>query len=555
MHDRPFRDLRVTLRAAGGSTGRMLFRRRRDPYNVRMKRTAGSPLIAFLGALLGATPTAAQVGNSPAGLSGLPAELVRVAEIDGRDSVSTVLFRRHSETWHPPGAPWFVQVLPVELTATRNSGWADDRYDGLLWAGRGGSASARFGLVAGWRWLTVALQPEIAGWENLPYDIRAPADTLNPFHHPFYNVDLPQRMGPDGGSEWSMGQSYARVDVKAVGVGYSNENLWTGPATRYPILMSNAAPGFPHFFAETTRPLDIVVGSLHVRGLLGWTRESVAFDTIPANDFSNLFAWGLAVRPRGLEWLEVGVQRFLHYSVNERWGVDPRQVFDFLQPSDTNRWGNELAGIYMRAVLPESRVEFYAEWTRDDRFAGWFGDFIPEPDHSQGYMLGVQKIVGIGSARLRLRAETVDLQEQSELRLGAGRPLPTYYNHGQVIRGYTHRGQVLGAFIGPGSDAQFLGADVLTAGDAIAGLWVERVRRNDARPTRVGLVYDERDVYPFRHDVEVSAGARAGLWLGDVNVAASAAWARRYHRLFLQDTDDNVRLTFDLSWWPERSRL
>src|SRR5690606_19519601 len=139
---------------------------------------------------------------------------------------------------------------------------------------------------------------------------------------------------------------------------------------------------------------------------------------------------------------------------------------------------NQLFSIFARWAFPEVGFEVFAEWARDDHWED-LDDLLMEPDHSQTYMLGFQKVVLAGPRWVRLYGELAHLQSSSTYRSGRGGPF-IMYAHSQLRQGYTHRGQLLGAAIGPGSDAQILGADVF-APWGMAGLFLERVRwDNDA---------------------------------------------------------------------------
>lgn len=481
----------------------------------------------------------ALVGQQPVGFAGRSADLLDYAMLSRRSTAESVLFRRFSETVEHLVEERKLTSLPAVAHGSYNSGWADDRDNGALWAGRGSSGLLRAGVAARWRGISAAFVPEIAWWQNDAYRTRG-----NTGGHPFYSLDLPQRLGTSAGSEISFGQSFVQVQGWSVAAGLSNENLWSGPANRYPILHGASAPGYPHLFAGSQRPLDLRIALVEVRAVLGWTQESAAFDPEPDNDFASLFGWGVALRPRGIEWLEVGVQRILIFPVASRFTIDSDNIIGFVAPSDTNRVGSELAGIYGRVRLPESGFELYGEWAREDRFATWLEDFFPEPDHSQGFMLGVRKIFPLDHGSVALHGELVDLQEQSERREGAGRPLPVFYAHGEPPKGYTHRGQILGASVGPGADAQFVGLDWLSTGPLrLVGAFVERVRRNDT-------AFEQREAFPYRHDVELIGGLRGlGQWR-DFSVDGQVSVARRHNRLFLEPLDHNVKVDLVLTWWP-----
>jgi hypothetical protein len=106
--------------------------------------------------------------------------------------------------------------------------------------------------------------------------------------------------------------------------------------------------------------------------------------------------------------------------------------------------------------------------------------------------------------------------------------VPVWYTHGLNLS-YTHRGQLLGAWIGPGGDSQTLGVDVFSAGGRV-GAFLERVRRNDAyywaviEPTR-----DSPD-----HDAELGGGLRGVLLRRGLELTWEAALAKRWNRDWLE---------------------
>src|SRR5699024_10219580 len=108
----------------------------------------------------------------------------------------------------------------------------------------------------------------------------------SPYNYPERptGIDWPQRFGDNSVRSNELGQSYVRFDAYGLAAGVSTENLWWGPAQRYPILMSNTAPGFPHIFAGTGRPLDIYIGKLELEAIWGRLSESDYFDNDPDND-------------------------------------------------------------------------------------------------------------------------------------------------------------------------------------------------------------------------------------------------------------------------------
>ncbi len=139
---------------------------------------------------------------------------------------------------------------------------------------------------------------------------------------------------------------------------------------------------------------------------------------------------------------------------------------------------------------------------------------------------------------MRFGMELTDLQEMAGI--GSANGLPVYYVHGSGLD-YTNRGQLLGAWIGPGADSQTIAVDVFHRGGRIGG-YLERVRRNDA--------YYWEVVEPvqgnFSHDAEIALGFRQALTVGPVEVSWDASAAYRQNRDFIRH-EPNFRGAVTLS--------
>lgn len=113
----------------------------------------------------------------------------------------------------------------------------------------------------------------------------------------------------------------------------------------------------------------------------------------------------------------------------------------------------------------------------------------------------------------------------------------SWYTHPANL-GYTNGGQLLGAGIGPGGDAQTLAVDWISAEGRIGG-YVERIGRNE------GAYWSSVDpstsgVPGFGHDVEVTAAARQLLFAGPFELSWELGVQHRWNRDFLQ-AENNVR--------------
>ncbi len=438
------------------------------------------------------------------------------------------------------------------LRAFANSRFPTTHNDGAVWQGRGLTTALDFGLTAKWRWLTVSAQPTLLFAQNRSFEL-APVSGPDPYVYPWRAIDLPQRFGP--GAVWSLdpGQSEVRVDTHGVSVGASTKNMWWGPGIRNAIVMSDNAPGFPHAFIGTSHPIGIGIGDVEAQWIWGRLQQS---DWVDPSLPSERFVTGIvaAYSPSFLSGLSLGFTRVFYgwvpaggntlgdyFAVFQ--GLRKRTLATPQNPTGDDEF-DQLASVFWRWVLPESGFEVYGEWARNDH--SWeLRDFLLEPEHSQGYTLGLQKALELQADRvLALNVEFTHLEKSTTDQV---RAVPTYYAHDIVKQGYTQKGQVIGAGIGPGGDSQFLGAD-LYARWGKAGLFVERiVHDNDAyyhwaRPNN-GQTY-------CCHDVSFDIGMRGLLFVNDFDLGAGMILTREYNRYFYGLDLWNLNLSLSARWRP-----
>lgn len=493
-------------------------------------------------------PAAPDIPRDPR-IGGLFDDLTRIHEILGLAPYHGRVVRRLSRP-DSGAADLRITLLPVRAHGVANSGFPRTGNDGLLWAGRGASMAVSAGARLRWGPLSAALAPEIAWQQNAPYEFaRVTADSgFSEFVLPFHRgIDLPQRFGDAAYVSVAPGQSHVRLDAWGAALGFSSENLWWGPAARYPILMGSTAPGFPHAFVGTSGPLGVGIGALEVELVWGRLTESDYFDVNPDNDHSMLVGLVGAFSPYLFPGLTLGGIRVFQYAAEpggSGWDFGADALLGMFGGTPDNRPGNELASLFARWVFVESGAEVYFEWGRDDRFMD-LEELIQEPDHGQVYLLGAQKVTPVhDDLSLRVQIEAVALQEQGPQREGS-RFIPVVYTHSSVRQGYTHRGQLLGAWIGPGGDAQYLALDALLPWGTFGG-FIERVRRVDAS----NAALEARRWSPYEHDTEMTFALRSLVAsLGDVRLAGTLSFGYRFNRDFLGD-DSNIGLAVEGAWTP-----
>ena len=522
--------------------------------------------LAFWTAIAVAPPALAQDRSKMVG--GELDEYLRLLELEGKAGGMPLVFGSFSsgrymtaDSNHLWGARYRLegqQTRPTTVTVSHifptieflyNSAYPRSANDGALWSGKGLSGTLTGGASATWGPVTATFYPTVYFSQNRDF-VLAPI-TFNDrteFAYPWSaNIDWPQRFGSDAIKEFDLGQSGIRIDLGGFTAALSTENMLWGPAFRNPIIMGNSAPGFPHVDLGTGHPVSIGIGDLEVRAVWGELRESDYFDTNSGNDRRYITGLTLGFKPDFLPGLTIGGTRILY----QKWpdgGLGAGEIFDVLGEffreatidavgSVVNDSTDQTISLVVRWVLPRSGFEAYVEWARGD-FSGNLRDFVIEPDHSRTYTFGFAKALPSGDGVLRLRGESTTLGRSSTFLI---RGSPSYYTHSIVTAGYTHRGQILGAAIGPGGQSQYLGIDRYT-NTGRWGVFIQRVRFND---DYYFANFTDRGV----HDVELTLGASVLRFVRNFDLGATIELSRRLNWKFQRRNDvTNVKLGLRLGW-------
>lgn len=497
-------------------------------------------------------PTSGAVTRLP--LVGSPAEdHLRLRQLAGGTEVDGFLIRSPSSRLRPLGGPGRVRwsLLAPQVEAAWNSTLPFSLNEGAMWAGRGASAQVTLGARVEAGPLSLVFAPQLTYAQNRAFQT-LPPDTLSrsAFAAPWYvgrhSADVPLRFGNRPLVSLHPGQSTLSYTSYGVAAGVSTENQWWGPGIRNAIVMSSNAEGFPHFFLRTASPVRTRFGAVEGKWIVGGLAESLFFDTVSTNDVRSLSGFVATFRPAATPGLTVGLSRVVYAAVDRAADV-PAHALDMLTrwdhpgppvrtvaPGDTTRrdtvfvWPREpgreqLFSVFGRWVLPPDGVEVYAEWARTQLPAS-LGDMVKQPNHTQGYTLGLQWAKPVRRDDVfRLQTEITYLEESTTFN---NRPLQGYYVSASVPQGYTNRGRVIGAAIGPGASSQWL------AGDYVARRWQVgafggRVRWNND-------VYYEEPWWKgyVAHDVSVFGGVRGGFRVWDLDVGVEYQNSLRYNYLF-----------------------
>jgi hypothetical protein len=506
-------------------------------HTASMRRSLQLTLLLAL--LLGATPCAAPallaqvVPGRAAEIGTMSADRARVRQITG----ATLESAPTSDSL-PPLRP----VLPT-IRYTWNSALPNDGNDAGLWSGRGANISLSGGVEYRRRFpnglLSVVLAPEVDYSRNVPFPLFSGGQPgrsafSSPWHVGQSSADLPLRFGDVPVREIGLGQSSVTFTMPRIAFGASASNEWWGPALRNTLLLSNNAAGVPRLFVRTARPVHTRFGEFEGRAFIGALTESPFFDQNPSNDVRSLSALLVTYRPAIDTGLTIGLSRLVMARASSGFGVLPHLLdvvlqYEPIQPeADTGSTGqsyqhtDQLFSLFARWVFPRSGFETYVEWSRME-LPRSIHEYLEVPQSTQGYTIGLQYAQPHRhESYFRLQGEVTYLEQTQVL---PNRPTMDYYTGRAAPQGFTQRGQVLGAAIGPGSSTQFIGMDWM-AKSWQAGAFVGRTRtENDALYRLLGPSV-------VQHDVTIFSGIRGGARLPWTDVSGELTVGRRLNYLF-----------------------
>lgn len=462
---------------------------------------------------------------------------LRLAQLLGEEPTDGYMVRTLSSSRAPRG----VSVVLPDARVVWNSKIPFSLNQGGMFAGRGSSLRVTGGMRAEAGPLSVSLVPVLITEENASFQLRrytedeSRDELSSPWHWGIEFADLPSRFGRSRRNRIGLGESSVAATVGAVRGGASTESQWWGPGVRNALVMSNNAGGFPHLFLGTSRPIRTPLGRIGGRWIVGQLSESAYFDTL-ANDRRTLAGIVATLQPAFDPGLTLGVARTVYGPSGS-----PLRAFDVFRggvghpnvivegappaPPGTPPPGyvrDQILAVLARWVFPAAGLEAYGEVARTDEPSS-LRDLLVEPQRSQGYTLGLQWATPTRREGLfRFQAEATMLEQTRRY----GKQVVSFYSSRVVPQGYTHRGQVLGAAIGPGASSQWMAADLIRP-EWRAGGVAARVRwENDA-------MYRLAPQPTFHsHDVSTIIGARGGYRVRGMDLSGELLFTKRRNYLF-----------------------
>lgn len=452
-----------------------------------------------------------------------------------------------------------VEALPIKLTQQYNTfapyGWND----GSMIPAKGYQTLLTAGLYAKYGILSVQIKPEYVFAVNPDYEIFPLTESssvrqINAFY--LNTTDLPTPYGDQSYSKLNWGQSNVSVAVNKFSIGISTENLWWGPGTRNSLIMSNTAPGFLHFTFNTRQPIETFIGSFEGQIICGklegsnlsspksqFIIDGIDYEVPKINDWRYINGLSINYHPKWVPGLFVGLNRTIQVYRDDMGNnfSDYMPIFAPFQKKNTDgedaKSRDQLASLFFRWVMKESKFEFYGESGWNDHSQDLW-DLFQSPEHSRAYLFGFNKLFMLNKTKnkyLKVNFETTHMEQSADRIV---RPAGAWYQHGIIFHGYTNKGEVLGAGIGPGSNLQTLDFSVWEK-DKVWGIQVERYAHN------MDFFYDAYTDYN-RKWVDLALNTYAYKKYGNLGIQAklNTSYMRNYQ---WQLGNNKLNMQFQLS--------
>ncbi len=367
--------------------------------------------------------------------------------------------------------------------------------DGNLIPAKGLQERTSIGLQLQWKALDINLQPEYLRGENLPQEVFK-GNTIDGnwwvryFYHVQNNIDDYRRLGTKSINEFDFGQTRVGLKYDQFAFGVSNENLWWGPGRKNSLVLTNNAAGFKHAYFQTNKPIKTRIGNFEAKLILGILEPTLfthpddsIMRTIWDGAITTKFQNNRNIQALTINWTPKWMPNFyIGYAFSKQSYIeDSLFTVANLNPGDNKM---SFGSIMFRYVLPRDHVEFYGEFGQPNQ-APWPRNFFSDSIKT-GFVFGARKLFlsKSGKSFFDLSVEVTQLQLMDPKQVFVeGTPFgpPKYtswYTSPYIRQGYTHKGQLLGANIGPGSNSQSISLSWNKGFNKI-GVFFERLVHNN----------------------------------------------------------------------------
>jgi len=395
-----------------------------------------------------------------------------------------------------------VQILPFTWQQQFNTHHPYSLNDGAMIPAKGYQTLISGGVYAKYGPLSIQLRPEYVYAENQNFQgfyKEQPDNIWSKYYEFLNNIDLPERFGESAYQRLFWGQSSICLTHGPISLGISNENLWWGPGVRNSLMMSNTAPGFIHITLNTVKPIRTPIGSFEGQIICGRLEDSgfTPPDTSRTYNGGKLYAskrtdWRyinggvISYQPKWVPGLFFGLTRtFIAYYKDM--GRTFKDYLPIITPiSKQANYGekespypnDQRASFFIRWLWLKTHAEIYVEYFREDH-AYNLRDMIVDAEHSHAYLFGIRKLIPLKAYTNQFIQFNLEITQLEQTTTNPERASHYIYCHfAGIPQGYTNRGQLLGAGIGPGSNMQSISVSWVKKLKTI-GLEFERIVQNN----------------------------------------------------------------------------
>tara|TARA_Y100000310_G_C20621334_1_gene783475 strand:+ start:161 stop:1648 length:1488 start_codon:yes stop_codon:yes gene_type:complete len=431
-------------------------------------------------------------------------------------------------------------VLNPQTQFSINTNYPRGLNDGPVWKGKGLTSEIHAGVQGKIGVVSYTFYPVLYHSQNLQFDLAEQrVNGISPYGYQYGvggGIDWVQRYGGSSFMAFHPGQSELKLELGKFVTSLSTQNYSVGPSVFNPIILSRQGPGFPHFRLGSN-PFDLKIkeinlGKLEANFIVGFLKASDHFDNNEDNNKSYFNALFLAYSPPFLKNATLGINKALYKQTSRYSAQDLLSVITVLDTVGPNDQFDQLASATLEWKFPEVGFRAYAEFAVND-FGGaakWI-----EPEHSRAYTIGFEKLTQLKSGdSFVLIYEHTNLSRNHTY---LWRAEPTFYVHSVNRQGYTNRGQLLGAGIGPGSNSDMGSLKFFTGKNTFGGC-LQRIENN-----KDYFAVNIRD--RFNHHIEYSGGLFYQREFDRYIASAEAIFSRDNNRYYvLSDDHLNVYMSF-----------
>jgi len=444
-------------------------------------------------------------------------------------------------------------ISPIANT-NYSTKYARSYNDGPSWNGKGLTIGINAGFKINWGPVTGVFYPNFSFSQNRSFQLQENLQNRSEFNYQLDpRIDWVQRYGNNSFKQFHLGQSSLSVKAGKVQFKLSTENMWWGPNVTNSTLMSNNAPGFTHVNIGTPLPIQTKFGDFEINSFWGRLEESNYFDNIENNNGRYLAALTFGYRPSFSEFFKgfsLGLSRVL-YQIWPESGLSFGDLFlgvknfsgsavELPGGGFTNDETDQMVSINTRWYFEEVGAEIYYEYARNDFWLN-FKDLVQEPDHGAVFTLGVQKTFSGRDALWRIGFEHTSLATTRTIEIRSSHSI---YLHSIVTQGYTHKGQLIGAPIGPASKSQMFRLDKFNKSGKV-GFRINRIRFDNDYV----IAESQRTGVPLDYDVELSFDLEAVRFFKNYEFSCRIIYSRRRNWHFEEDLDvNNFQILTGVKW-------